>query len=301
MATFDETWFRGRCDERIRGHGIARQRGNRIEATDTRDESLARICGEDIASLREIAQGIGDGYVRAVASARRIGSVIVRETTMTISIRDVSIVTSPDLASRDAAFLRELVASEAKMAYRKLPVLWQNGSAAVLLHEAVGHAAEHDAPSVQWPQWLSVSDEPAIPVDDCGNAPHRADLLREPPSCVRRESFRDVPLRRMTRLVARQSGAPLDIPDERIEVQLVAGGGYDGLTDTVLIRVSVADLVHGAERHRLRPFRIREHRAAIAQSLCGAAGEPIRYPGVICSREGQQIVVGSFAPVMMTS
>jgi hypothetical protein len=301
MATRDELWYRGKCLERIRSHGIARQRGSRIEASDTRDEALTRICGEDIASLREIAQGIADGRVRAVASARRIGSVIVRETTMTISIRHVSIVTSPDLASRDAAFLRELVASEAKMTYRNLPVLWQNGSAAVLLHEAVGHAAEHDAPPVQWPHWLRVSDEPAIPVDDCGDAPRSTDLLSEPPSCVRRESFRDVPLRRMTRLVARQSGAPLEIPEEHIEVQLVAGGGYDALTDTVLVNVSVADLVHDGKRHRLRPFKIREHRAAIAQSLCGAAGEPVRYPGVICSREGQEIVVGSFAPVMMTS
>lgn len=301
MASRDELWYRGKCLERIRGHGVARQRGSRIEATDARDDALMRICGEDIASLREIAQGIADGRVRAIATVRRIGGVIVREATMTISIRHVSIVTSPDIASRDAALLRELVAPEARMSYRKLPILWRNGSAAVLLHEAVGHAAEHSAPPVEWPPWLLVSDEPSIPVDDCGDEPRRADLLSEPPSCARRESFRDVPLRRMTTLVVRHSGAPLEVPDEHIEVQLVAGGGYDALTDTVLVNVSVADLVHDGKRHRLRPFKIREQRSAIARSLCGATGEPIRYPGVICSREGQEIVVGSFAPVMMTS
>jgi hypothetical protein len=301
MASRDEIWYRGKCLQRVRAHGVARQRGSHIEATDTRDDALIRICSEDIASLREIARGIADGQVRAVATARKIGGVIVRETTMTIRIRHVSIVTSPDLASRDAALLRELVASEAKMSYRKLPILWRNGSAAVLLHEAVGHAAEHDAAAVEWPRWLRVDDEPSIPVDDCGDEPRRADLLIEPPSCARRGSFRDVPLRRMTTLVARQDNAPLEVPDEHIEVDLVAGGGYDALTDTVLVNVSVADLVRDGRRQRLRPFKIREQRAAIAKSLCGAAGEPIRYPGVICSREGQEIVVGSFAPVMMTS
>lgn len=280
---------------------MARQRGSRIEATDARDDALMRLCGEDMGVLREIAQGIGDGRVRAIAVARRIDGTIVREKTMTVSIRHVSIVTSPELASRDAAFLRELVASEAKMAFRKLPILWKNGSAAVLLHEAVGHAAEHAAPRVEWPSWLRVSDEPAIAIDDCGDEPRPADLLSEPPSCSRRESFRDVPLRRMTTLVARQNGAVLEIPDEHIEVHLVAGGGYDALTDTVLVNVSIADLVHDGKRHRMRPFKILEPRTSIAKSLCGATGEPIRYPGVICSREGQEIVVGSFAPVMMTS
>ncbi len=197
--------------------------------------------------------------------------------------------------------LRELVASEARMTYRKLPILWRNGSAAVLLHEAVGHPAEHAAPGVKWPRWLRVNDEPSIAVDDCGDVPRHVDLFKEAPSCARRESFRDVPLRRMTTLVVRQSGAPFEVPDEHIEVHLVAGGGYDALTDTVAINVSVADLVNDGKRHRIRPFTIREHRAAIAESLRGASGEPIRYPGVICSREGQEIVVGSYAPEIVTA
>src|SRR5512146_3189540 len=134
VATRDELWMRGKCVGRIRGHGIARQRGKRIEATDARDDALMRICGEDMAPLREIARTMTDAGVRAIATARRIGDVIVRERTLTFSIRHVSIVTSPDVAARDAAFLRELVASEARMTYRKLPIVWRNGSAAVLLH-----------------------------------------------------------------------------------------------------------------------------------------------------------------------
>lgn len=301
MATRDEMWFRGRCIDRIRAHGIAKQRGKNIEASDARDDALMRICGDDMAELREIARSMMDAGVRAIATARRVGGIVVRERTLTFSIRHVSIVTSPEVAARDAALLRELVASEARMTYRKLPILWGNGSAAVLLHEAVGHPAEHAAPSVKWPKWLRVTDEPAIAVDDCGDLPRHVDLLQEAPSCARRESFRDVPLRRMTTLVARQSGAPFEVPDEHIEVHLVAGAGYDPLTETVAINISVADLVNGGKRHRLRPFKIREQRSVIAASLRGAAGEPIRYPGVICSREGQEIVVGSHAPVMVTA
>jgi hypothetical protein len=47
-------------------------------------------------------------------------------------------------------------------------------------------------------------------------------------------------------------------------------------------------------------FTISRSRAQIAASLSGAEGEPIRYPGVICSREGQELYVASHAPVMIT-
>ncbi len=300
IATRDELWFHGRCIGRLLTHGVARQRGRRIEATDRADADLVRMCGEQLESLRDAANKIPDAHVRAVVSVRRVGDVVITETTMTVTMRHVSIVTSADFASGDAAALREFVGTEPKVDYRELPIVWKNGSAAVLLHEAVGHAAEHSAAAVEWPDWLRVSDEPSFPVDDCGSPSPSSDLLREKPASMRRETFRDVPLRRMSTFVARQQQAPFEIPGERIEVYLVAGGKYDALTDIVTVHVEIADEVSGRRTRRLRPFTISNQRRTIAQSLAGAAGDPIRYPGVICSREGQEISVGSFAPLMVT-
>jgi hypothetical protein len=300
IAARDELWLRGRCVERLLTHGIARHRGRRIEASDEADSELIRICDEQMGVARDAAHAIGDGRVRAVASARRVGAVVVTETTMTITMHHVSIVTSAEFAAGDAAILRDLVATETNMRYRKLPVVWRNGSAAVLLHEAIGHAAEHDAPPVGWPAWLRVTDEPSYPVDDCGGATRRSDLLRERPASLRRESFRDIPLPRMSTIVVRQEGASFSLPEERIEVHLVAGGNYDPLLDRVTVEIAVADLVARGRKKRLRPFTIHESRQEVARSLAGATGDPIRYPGVICSREGQEIAVGSHAPVMLT-
>jgi hypothetical protein len=95
----------------------------------------------------------------------------------------------------------------------------------------------------------------------------------------------------MTHLIARQTNAPFVLPSERIDVQLIAGGAYDPLTDIVTIDVAVSSA---------GPFTIRRSRAEVAASLTGASGEPIRYPGVICSREGQELYVASHAPVMIT-
>jgi hypothetical protein len=93
----------------------------------------------------------------------------------------------------------------------------------------------------------------------------------------------------MTNLVARGNHA--FEPRDAIEVFLVAGGSYDPLTDVVTIDVAVSTA--GA-------FTISKSRREIAASVGGASGEPIAYPGVICSREGQELVVGSAAPVMVT-
>ncbi|HEX2123459.1 MAG TPA: hypothetical protein VHL59_17640, partial [Thermoanaerobaculia bacterium] len=78
------------------------------------------------------------------------------------------------------------------------------------------------------------------------------------------------------------------------------GGAYEPLTEEVTIRIAAADLVDDDERVRLPPFEIRESRANVARALIGAEGESVRYPGVICSREGQELVVGSSAPRMLT-
>src|ERR1043165_2477137 len=149
------------------------------------------------------------------------------EATMSVEIGGISIVTTPEFVAEDVQLLRQ---PPAPRPLRPAPCVWHHGSAAVLLHEAIGHPRELGMPEIEWPSWLRV---------DC-------------PMAMRRASFSDVPLRRMTRVV----GAP--------------------------------------------GFTVRATRAKFAAALPGARGEPLRYPGVVCSREGQELVVGSFAPLLVT-
>ncbi len=83
-------------------------------------------------------------------------------------------------------------------------------------------------------------------------------------------------------------------------MHLAAGGAYEPLSDEVTVDVAVAYVVDGARSSRLQPFTYRASRAEVARSLAGAKGDPIRYPGVVCSREGQELVVGSYAPLILT-
>jgi hypothetical protein len=260
IAARDELWSGGRRLESRLMHGIARQEGDAIVATDDADETLLAACDEAMAPARAVAQSLG-ARVRVVVRATREGV----ETTFTVTIGGVSIVSTPEHIDADTALLRRLLGQRSTV-NRELPLVWHNGSGAVLLHEAIGHAAEHDAPPVAWPEWLRV-DAPLAP---------------------RRASFSDVPLPRMTHLLARQVGAPFELPEERVDVHLVAGGGYDPVTDMVTVHIAIPR------------FTIRAPRAAMARSLRGAAGEPLRYPGVICSREGQELHVPSAAPLMVT-
>lgn len=283
MAVRDELYVRGTLVETRLSHGAAQRLRGSMAATDVRDEELVSRCEAELRNLRaDIAL---DARVRIVSTARRVAGRVSAEATMTITMAGVSIV------SRDAALLRDLLATDRRPAAAGAPIVWWNGSAAVLLHEAVGHPAEHRAPPVGWPPWLSVRDEPSFEVDDRGSPARSTDLLVEPPASFRCESFRNVPLQRMSNLVASQSGAPFELPEQRVDVFLVAGGSYDPLTDLVTLDIAVSS--RGV-------FTIRRTREEIAASLAGATGGPLSYPGVICSREGQEIVVGSSAPVMVT-
>jgi hypothetical protein len=263
IASRDELWLRGTLVESRLMHGAATQRGDSIEASDARDDELVRACDSATEKTRAEVASFRDARVRIVVRATNDGDV---ETTMTIGIGGVSVVTTPSNALADYELLHRARNGSAPL---HGAIVWLNGSGAVLLHEAFGHASEQDAAPVAWPSWLSI-DAPLV---------------------SRRETFRDVPLMRMTHLIATQSNAPFALPDERVEVQLVAGGGYDPITDNVTIDIAVSSA---------GPFTIRRSRAEIAASITGASGDPFRYPGVICSREGQELYVASHAPVMIT-
>jgi len=263
IASRDELWLGGALVESRLMHGVATQRGDSIDASDARDDELVRACDLAIDAARAAVASFRDARVRIVVRATQNGEV---ETTMTIAVDGVSVVTTPPDALADYELLHRVRNGSAAL---RGAIVWQNGSAAVLLHEAFGHASEHDAAPVAWPSWLSI----------------------EAPLVSRRETFRDVPLLRMARLVARQTDAPFVMPDERIEVQLVAGGAYDPMSDMVTVEVAVSSA---------GPFTMRRSRAEVAASIAGASGEPIRYPGVICSREGQELYVASYAPLMIT-
>ncbi|HEX7154791.1 MAG TPA: hypothetical protein VF618_25130 [Thermoanaerobaculia bacterium] len=295
IATRDQVRANGTLVENRLTTGVARITGHTIEARDDHDAEL--VAAAD-ALARVDLRGVHD-RVRIVATARRIGDVRVDDVTLTVTRGARSIVTTPEQLHAD---LRHLDAGDANAgaASRTMPILWKNGSAAVLLHEAAGHAAEHQHAPLAWPAWLTVHDEPRAAVDDCGEPTRVTDLLREAPASYRRESFRDVPLRRMSNLVARQHGAPFELPPQRIEIELLTGGVYEPLTETVSLFVSAATLVDGDATQPLAPFVITETRAAIVGALRGATGEPLRYPGVVCSSEGQEVVVGSHAPLVLT-
>ena len=273
IATRDELWLRGRRIESRLSHGEAIDDEQGITASDAPDDALVEACEREMERLREAASSI-DARVRLVAEARLDGT----SATMTIAIAGMSIVTTPEHAAEDYAMLRAIAAVPATATHRDLPIVWKNGSAALLLHEAIGHANEHEHAPIAWPDWL------------------HADI----PLAPRRATFRDVPLMRMTHVHAMQHNAPFELPTQRIEVLLIAGGAYEPLTQEVLLRIAAADLVDENTTQRLAPFDVRATREEIARALQGAHGEPIRYPGVVCSREGQELVVPSFAPLMLT-
>ncbi|HEX6100370.1 MAG TPA: hypothetical protein VF432_28915 [Thermoanaerobaculia bacterium] len=261
-AVREELWSRGRLLESRLSHGEAHEDDDGIVATDARNDDYVAAAELELARLREV---MPDGFtVRLVAESGTEG------TTGTITVRDgaLSIVTSPAHIEEDVALLRSAGFQPAATPASSRPVfLWQNGSASVLLHELLGHPFEHGITPPPLPAWLHV----------------------DIPLAMRRATFRDVPLLRMQHVRASQAGAPFDPPGDAVEITLLDGGAYDPLTDIVTLRIAASSA--GA-------FTIREPRDRFV--FTGARGEPLRYPGVICSREGQELVVGSIAPVMLT-
>ena len=278
IATRDELWIHGRLVERRLAHGQAIEDEHGIRAVDSGDPVLVAACDAAMDELRACV--IPDARVRLVAEARE-GELAK---TIVVTIAGLSVVTTPEHIAADVALLRSVLPGSSPSPAkddthpRDMPLLWKHGSASVLLHEAAGHALEHGQAPLALPSWLTID----VPLQ------------------LRRASFKDVPLMRMTDVMARQTNAPFALPARRIEIVLVDGGSYDPLTELVTVRVAAAQLVDGDDVRALAPFTIEETRATIARSIMGAAGEPLRYPGVICSREGQELVVGSHAPLMLT-
>lgn len=216
----------------------------------------------------------------------------------------ISIVTTPKSLSIDTHGLLGALARPVAhgVTVDDLPVAFSNGSAAVLMHEAIGHPAERGMPHVGWPSWLEVTDDPLaaslgyLPLDDCGRPTSRRDLTRgDSPSALRRWSFRDTPIVRMSNLCVMGSGRPLRLPSKRIDVHLVDQGSWDPLSDQIALRICLSELVDGSERSPLPRFTLRFTRRELAARLVGWFGDATSYPGVICSDEGQTLPVGSIA------
>ncbi|HSP33635.1 MAG TPA: hypothetical protein VLU46_04900 [Thermoanaerobaculia bacterium] len=296
IVTRDELWplERHEAAESRLIHGIAEARGNAIDARDDCDRDLLARCDEERERVAAAIGTLRHGRARSVVSAQREGDRVSVSSTISVSIAELSIATTLPHLAADYELLLELanVQVEDRRPHLSAPIAWRNGSAAVLLHEAAGHAAEHAHAPAAWPPWLTAADE---------SSAGTADLLAgEMPGARRRQSFTDVPLPRMTNVVAGNRGSDLELPERRVDVLLVAGGSYEPLTETVTLLVSAADLVEGTRARRIAPFRIVATRDDIARSLRGAYGPIRRYPGVICSREGQELFVSSLAPDIVT-
>lgn len=297
MVRCDELWIGGVLEESRLNYGQAIAHGTTITARNmiedrALDARLRRACEAEVERMRRTIAAMRDARVRGVVTA----STEDLESTVAITIDDVSIVTTTDVAMDEYDALKRILRPPAarRPPPAKFPIVWRRGSAAVLLHEAIGHAAEHGHKPLAWPRWLRTRD-----VTRDGR---NSDVLAgEMPAAIRRESFRDAPMRRMTNLIIEQKGAPFELPPERIEIHLVAGGAYEPLTEMVTIDVAIAEIVSGESTIRCSPFTIQRSRLEISRALLGATGEPIRYPGVICSREGQELFVASHAPVMVTA
>lgn len=191
--------------------------------------------------------------------------------------------------------------------FSSLPIAWLHGTGSVLLHEAAGHPAEIGAEPARWPPWLRIRDDPDaggigdMKRDDSGREVATRDLTRgELPDAWRRESYRDVPLRRMTNLIVESEQVLPALPSPRLEALLLGGGDWDPLSDQIRVRVLEARLVQEGSVRRILPFVYRVSRRQLSRLLLGSFGESVWYPGVLCGDEGQRVPVGSRAPMLVT-
>lgn len=272
-AVREEIWIRGSLSESRLSCGSATEQHGIVVAASSRDEALISACEEALTAMRALIPGDATVRLVAEASGSAVSSMIV------IRIGGLAVVSTPRHLQHDLALLRRCVdraGSALAEEAASLPVVWRNGSAAVLLHEWIGHHSEHGHAREGLPGWLDAG----VPL-----APRRA-------------TFRDLPMLRMVHVRVSQTDAPFRLPPSRVEVQMVDGGAYDPASGEVTIRIAAAIAVYGSEEQALAPFELSLRGDGIR--LAGASGEPVRYPGVICSREGQELYVESWAPDLLT-
>src|SRR5213075_526748 len=101
IAARDDLWTGGRLIESRLMHGIARQEGSEIIAKDDADAALVAACDEAMSRASALARTI-DARVRVVVRATEEAV----ETTFTVTVDGVSIVSTPDHVIADAAMLR---------------------------------------------------------------------------------------------------------------------------------------------------------------------------------------------------
>lgn len=270
-------------------------------------------------ALRTVSEEMVEAVVRLLTTARYVArddtDLFQRSAVVAVTIpycgESLSVACSPYRVIEVTRRMTALAHSEPQRDIHNVgsvPMIWNEGSGALLLHEALGHPVELNASLLAWPDWLHVFDDPISKgigssiLDDCGDEVEQRELTAgQGPSALRRESFRDVPMRRMTNLRVEGSSFPVELPHRYVDIFLAGRGRYDRVTDEVSLRVLIADLVHDSRRTRLHPFALNVPRKAIPQSILGAIGDPVDYPGVICSDEGQQLPVGSASPILLTA
>lgn len=272
-------------------------------------------------ALRTVSAEMVEAVVRLLATARYVArddtDLFQRSAVVAVTIpycgESLSAACSPYRLIEVTRRMTALAQSEPQREIYNVgsvPMIWSEGSGALLLHEALGHPVELNASPLSWPDWLHVFDDPISKgigssiLDDCGHEVEQRELTAgEQPSALRRESFRDVPMRRMTNLRVAGSSFPVEVPHRYVDIFLAGRGRYDRVTDEVSLRVLIADLVHDSRRTRLHPFALSIPRKAIPRTILGTTGGAgaVDYPGVICSDEGQQLAVGSAAPILLTA
>jgi hypothetical protein len=211
MVRRDALWVRGALDESRVSQGQAVGRGREIVARDRIDNRdlagrLRAACDREMERLQQAVAPLKDARIRGMVTATE--SEV--EATVTITVDGVSVVASPDdVASTYTALRRLLRPPAAHPPPRPMPIVWRNGSAAVLLHEAIGHAAEHAHARLDWPRWLRARD-----IARDGRAANLID--GEIPAAMRRESFHRYSAAPNDRSHFEQVGAPFELPSDRI-------------------------------------------------------------------------------------
>src|SRR5882762_5993604 len=110
MVRRDELWVRGTLDESRLSQGQAIARGREIIAHDRIDDSdladkLRGECDAEMDRLRRATAPLKDARVRGIVTA----TLSELESTITITMEGVSVVTSPDDVAADYAALRRLL------------------------------------------------------------------------------------------------------------------------------------------------------------------------------------------------